>query len=74
MKLARFKDYDNTMLSKGWICLDYDFDTEEHICARVEEQSTITVRQARLLSYNSIDELSDSEYLELFGVKRTIKE
>jgi len=74
MKLTRFKTYDNAMLHKGWICLDYDFETNEHICARAEEQSTITVRQARLLSYNSVDELSDREYEELFGVKRTIKE
>lgn len=45
-------------LKEGWYTADFDFDTDEYIMKRCEDIETISVQQARLLSYNSVDELT----------------
>ena len=66
----RETEHSHNWLDEGWHCADYDFDTNEYILRPNDAIQTLTIQQARLLSYNSIDDLSDREYATLFGVPR----
>ena len=77
MAMARIKRVPHTahtdgewqieQLEQGWYTADFDFDTNEFVMRRCEDVETITVQQARLLSYLSIDDLTPAEKRILFG-------
>ena len=48
-------------LEQGWYTADFDFDTNEFVMKRCEDIETITPQQARLLSYNDPNDLTDHE-------------
>jgi len=54
-------------LKQGWYTADFDFDTNEFIMKRTEDIPTITRQQARLLSYNDVNELTPEQRRILFG-------
>lgn len=62
-------DWQIQQLQEGWYTADFDFDTNEFVMRRCEDIETITVQQARLLSYLSIDDLTPAEKRILFGDK-----
>jgi len=48
-------------LKEGWYTADFDFDTDEYIMKRCEDIETISVQQARLLSYSDPNTLTERE-------------
>ena len=54
-------------IQEGWYTADFDFETNEFIMKRCEDIETITVQQARLLSYTSIDDLTEEQKKILWG-------
>jgi hypothetical protein len=73
-RIKRVKATDSTdgawqseQLRLGWYTKDYDFSTNEFVMGRCEDIKTITPRQARLLAYNSAEELSDAHIHEIWG-------
>ena len=60
-------DWQLAQLREGWYTADFDFDTNEYIMKRTEDIPTITRQQARLLSYNDINELTPQQRRILFG-------
>lgn len=62
----RTKTYDyDSWLAQGLRLVDYDFATEEYILG--PSAPTITPQQARLLSYNSVDELTPEQVRIIWG-------
>lgn len=48
-------------LREGWYTADFDFDTDEYIMKRCEDIKTISVQQARLLSYSDPNTLTERQ-------------
>ena len=48
-------------LKEGWYTADFDFETDEYIMKRCEDIKTITVQQARLMSYKDPNELTEQQ-------------
>ena len=73
-RIKRVKATDSTdgiwqqqQIREGWYTADFDFETNEFIMKRCEDIETITVQQARLLSYTSIDDLTEEQKKILWG-------
>ena len=71
MAMARIKRVKNSedcdgqwqldQLREGWYTADFDFDTDEYIMKRCEDIKTISVQQARLLSYSDPNDLTERQ-------------
>lgn len=54
-------------IKQGWYTADFDFDTNEYIMKRCADVDTITVQQARLLSYKDANDLTPAQRRVLWG-------
>ena len=67
-RVKRVKATDSTdgiwqqqQLTLGWYTADFDFETNEFVMKRCEDIETITVQQARLLSYKDFNDLTETQ-------------
>jgi len=69
MKRVKTYDYDE-WLRTGYYLSDYDFDTGEYILKPFDKP--ITSQQARLLSYNSIHDLTPEQVETIWPKEKVI--